>query len=383
MIDATSGVYGFDPGRFLPASRPPRILCVRLSALGDVVNALPAAAAIRAAFPGAFIGWLVETGSAALPAMHPGVDRVFVLDRKRAFGAIAAPWRMPGAAGALLRLFRGIRREGFDAALDFQGNFRSALATFLCGAVARIGFSSPRAREGSWLSYGVRVEPKPGLHRLEQNLALLSGLGLPPATQPRFDALRIPGPEREAARLGLAAAAPGARGIAFMHPGASAFGDFKRWDPERFGRTAAGIRERLGLSVLVTRGPGEEPLAAAVAAASGGAAIVAPETPSLERLAALLSEGSLFVGGDTGPTHLAAALGVPTVAVFGPKDPKIYAPRGVRVEVVRKDVPCAPCRKRACDHLTCLRALEPGSVIEACVRLASQVSSPPAPPPAG
>jgi ADP-heptose:LPS heptosyltransferase len=156
---------------------------------------------------------------------------------------------------------------------------------------------------------------------------------------------------------------------AVLHPGVSGFGTLKRWPAERYAVLARRLKEVRGIPVLLTAGPGEEALAEQVAAASGGAARSAPGTRNLAELGAILARAAVVVGADTGPIHLAALLGVPTVALFGPKDPAVYAPRGARVRVVWKQVWCSPCGLRRCGDPVCMTEMGVEEVLS-CVEAA-------------
>jgi len=159
---------------------------------------------------------------------------------------------------------------------------------------------------------------------------------------------------------GLAAAGVAAGAFAVLLPGTSDFGAFKRWPPARFGELARLLRAETGLAPLVAAGPGQEALADEVVAAAGGAAARAPATGTLHELMALLRASALVVGADSGPVAIAAVAGVPTVALFGPKDPAVYAPPGPRVAVVWKEVYCSPCTLRRCNDPICMTTMETG-----------------------
>jgi ADP-heptose:LPS heptosyltransferase len=321
-----------------------KILLVRLSALGDVVQCLAALASLRAARPDAEIGWLVEDAHAGVLAGHPHVDRLFVWQRRS------------GALGAARRVRREVRGWRPDVAVDLQGNLKSALLARGCGARRRVGLAKGEAREGAHLFSTERAAPGvAGEHRSDRAMRLVRLVGarddVPPALPPvRPDA-------EEAVRAGLAAAGVAAGGYALLLPGTSDFGAFKRWPSRRFGALAQRIARELRLAPLVAFGPGQRALADDVVGSSQGAARLAPATGDLHQLLALLRGAALVVGADSGPVVLASALGVATVALFGPKDPSIYAPRGARTAVVWKQVYCAPCRLRRCGDPICMTTM--------------------------
>lgn len=354
------GTTDVPPSAARPAEpKAPRVLLVRLSALGDVVQCLEALAALRAALPAAEIGWLIEDRNAALLEGHPHLDRVFVYRRRAARGL--------GALGVALGLRRELRSFAPDVAVDLQGNLKGAVLAWLSGARRRIGLPRGETREGAHLFATERpAAGPPGEHRADRALRLVAALGAPPGPA----AMLAPSsPEQRAA---MEAALPaGDAPFAVFVPGTSAFGAFKRWPPAEFGELARALTARRGLRVLVSAGPGEDDLADAVVTAARGAAERAPRTRSLGELLALLERAALVVGADSGPVVLAATLGVPTVALLGPKDPEIYAPRGEHVAVVWKGVYCSPCSLRRCRDPICMTTLSPEAAHEAVERVLS------------
>ncbi len=352
------------------SSRPPRVLLVRLSALGDVIRALPVLATLRAHRPDAEISWLVEDRAATLLRDHPQIDHLFVYPRRRWQQDSRRPWRWARLVAEVFRFFRSLRHRRFDWSIDLQGNLKSAALVALCGARGRAGFARGEGREGNWMVQSVRVPVPPGIHKMDRGLALLGAIapiGKPfetvtdvviPVTaaerQRVLDTLRDQGLERG--------------GFAVLHPGTSAFGEFKRWPPERFGELARWLRERHGLTSLVTWGPGEESLAQRVVDLAGDAARISPAWRSLGEFTTVLESCGLVVGSDTGPTHLAAARAAPTVVLFGPKDPALYAPFGPRVEVVWNQTSCSPCKLRFCPDPICMSTMVLTDVQEAVDR---------------
>ncbi|MCG3134012.1 MAG: Lipopolysaccharide heptosyltransferase 1 [Planctomycetes bacterium] len=328
----------------MPPEPPRRVLLVRLSALGDVVHALPALASLRAAMPHAEIGWLVEDRHAGVLEGHPQIDRLFTFRRR-------------GGIGAVLEARRTVRAWRPDAAIDLQGNLKSGVLARLSGAPRRIGLPPGEAREGAHRFVNERVPAGPaGEHRSARALRLVRALApgapdaapvLPPVRPESDEAMRA-----ELARRGIGR-------FAVLVSGTSDFGAFKRWPPERFGAFARRLRDERGLAPLVSFGPGQRDLAERIVAASDGAAELTPETRSLADLVALLRGADLVVGADSGPVAIAAAAGVRTVALFGPKDPAVYAPPGRRVAVVWKQVYCSPCRLRVCDDPICMTTMTP------------------------
>src|SRR5882757_6109205 len=309
-----------------------RLLIVRLSSMGDVIHALPAAVALREALPEATIGWVIEERwsellcardyplDGPLSEQKPSVNRVHCVRTKAWRRSPLAP-----ATWADLRSGLGeVRRARYDAAIDFQGSIRSAVIARWSGAPEIVGFAAPRETPARWF-YKKKVQTK-GAHVIEQNLALAAALTgtteAPTAILPRDPAakawcLRYFEETRP-------------RQLVLLNPGAG--WGAKQWPAECYGAVARELA-RDGCTLVVNHGPGEEELAQAVVSSSDGAARTV--SCSLGELIALTRRASLFIGGDTGPLHLAAALQVPVVAIFGPTDPARNGPFGTKSIVLR------------------------------------------------
>ncbi|MFP6664432.1 MAG: glycosyltransferase family 9 protein [Deltaproteobacteria bacterium] len=314
---------------------PDRFLLIRLSAIGDVINTLPALTLLRRARPEARISFVVEDRAAELLIGHPCIDHVYVFERCRFRELLRAG---PRAWGTLRREFRAyaaeIRAGAPDVTLDFQGNLKGAFHAAFSGASRRIAFAQGHSLEGSRFFATETVVPPPlSPHRVDKFCSLLGPLGID--SQEREYIL-----PHSAAAVARAAACREASGcdqgrFVVLHPGTSDKGADKRWPAERFGALAARIEAEAECRVLVTWGPGEEGLAREVLRAAKGAAVLGPQPTSLLDLAALIESAAVFVSADTGPMHLAAAKGVRCVALFGPKDPAIYRPYGRDHRVLR------------------------------------------------
>ncbi|MFM7140743.1 MAG: glycosyltransferase family 9 protein, partial [Alphaproteobacteria bacterium] len=274
---------------------PRRVLLLRLSAVGDVVNVLPSVGLLRAALPAAHLAFAVEDRAADLVRDHPLLDEAIVFPRRRWREMLASrkPSRLREAAAEIADYRRSLRDSGFDVSLDFQGNLKGAMHAFASGAPRRIGFAPGHDRELSWLFATERVVPPADRpHRVEKFASLARALGA--AAGPLEFRLPESAPARRRVDEALAAAGV-APGFVCLHPGTSDRGEAKRWAPARFGALAAELQARRGVDVLVTWGPGEEGLAREVERASGGAARPAPATGSLLELAEVLRRARLFV----------------------------------------------------------------------------------------
>jgi ADP-heptose:LPS heptosyltransferase len=314
-------------------SKNSRILFVRLSAVGDVINTLPALEAVRAGFPRAFIGFAVEDRAHDLIRGHPSVDRVHLFRRRRWVKMARRPLQWGPLLHEVSDFVREIRRERYDVALDFQSNLKGTLHGLLSGARLRVGFSRGHTSEGNHFFNNLLVTP-PGvrINRVEKFLSLAAALGVP-TDRARY---RLPEPAESRDLVGSFLAREGISWYVAIHPGTSDFGKEKRWMPERFSALARKIAGELGLRSVITWGPAERSLAEEVVRGSGSHALLSPETRSVLDLAEVLRRARLFVGCDSGPLHLSSAVGTPSVALFGPKDPQVYGPYNPVHHVVYK-----------------------------------------------
>ena len=297
---------------------PPRsVVVVKLSAIGDVLHGVPTAVALKRAFPRARIGWVVEGRAGDVLAGHPAIDHLFRPQRgwSRSFTAIGA-------------LRRQLRDFAPDVVLDLQGLLKSAVPAWLSGARVRIGHAPPEAREQAWRFYTHAVEPDAD-HVVDRNRHLLSALGVGDAPAD-FDMPRWP-----VSRLRMQdwlATLRLPRPPVLVNPGAG--WPSKIWPAERFAAVARDVGARHGAtSIVVWGGAAEREAAERIVAAADGAAVLAPPT-TLQDLGELCRLARLFLSSDTGPLHLAAAVGTPCVGLFGPVPAKRNGPYGAGHRVV-------------------------------------------------
>jgi heptosyltransferase-1 len=325
-----------------------KALVVRLSSIGDVVHTLPALAALRR--HGWEAGWLVEPPARPLLENNRAVAEVVGAPRARAFHWDEA-WRT----------LQGLRRSRYDAALDFQGLWKSAAWARASGARRILGFGGRSRREpASALLLRETLLRSGGGHVIDKNLELLRVLGIEAVGTREF-----PLPESGESAARVAAALAGRTQVVVLNPGGGWAS--KLWPAERFGalarRLAAG-----GLQPLVSYGPGEEGLAERVVAASDGAAERCFPT-SLVDFVELARRCRLVVAADTGPLHIACAVGTPVVALFGPTDPARNGPFAAEDLVLRRTPACAPCYSRTCvRHAGVMDGIEVAEVAEAVTR---------------
>ena len=316
-----------------------KILIVRLSALGDIVHALPVLAAIKKAKADAQVDWLVEGNYAAILALATGLNRRVIV-RARANLETPDSIAFTGGAGHL-RAARYLRAQRYDLALDLQGLLKSAVWARVSGARRVVGFDRAHLREELAASfYSESVLPDVSGHVMRKNLSILSALDIP---APEPELLLRPAATPEMVKT--IQTAGGADGYIVINPGAA--WPNKCWPPDRFGAVAKALRDRTGLHSLVTWGPKERTLADAVSQASGGAATAAPAT-SVSDLAALMRSAALVISGDTGPLHIAAAVGTPIVGLFGPTRPERNGPWDPRDVVISQAETCVCHHKRQC-----------------------------------
>ena len=324
-------------------------LIVRLGALGDIIHAVPAAAGRGGAFPASRIDWLVDGRHRPMIDLVTVVDHAVVLERSSLPGWMDVAGRM--------------RQVRYDVAIDLQGLLKSALLARASGAARVLGFSIWHLREKTarpFYSETSRGEVPSGEpdHVIHKNLRLLGALGV---TETR---IRFPLADVESRALNdVRTTLGGDRPFALINPGAA--WPNKRWPPERYGEVAAFLREVRGLPSFVLWGPGEEGLAGAVVETSAGAARVAPPT-GLRDLLALSRAASLMISGDTGPLHIAAAAGTPTVSLFGPTDPHRNGPWSPGDVAISRFGSCGCHYERRCRKPSwCLESIEVAEVTAA------------------
>jgi lipopolysaccharide heptosyltransferase I len=369
------------------------ILLIKLSALGDVVHTLPVVNALHARYPKARIDWLVAAEFAELVADHPAVDNVIVFSR----GDWSAPWRPAPYVGAA-RLIATLRAAEYDLVIDLQGQLRSAVFAFACGAPVRLGFDKPRkdiwstlprkipdeakkhawqgAREGAWLAYTHHIPlPTLDLHPVERYLGVAPLLGIeagapdfsfsiPPEAGTRIDALL------DYYDVGKA------KPLAVLAPGTN--WDTKQWRKEGFAEVARHLLKK-GVAVIVIGSDAERALCEEVTKLAPGSIDLAGET-TLPELAALIRRAALCVSNDSGPMHLSVALGRPVIGLFGPTDPVWAGPYRRADNVLRIELPCSPCYLRELSRCpnghACMVDLAPGKVIERVEAILAKLPSP-------
>jgi lipopolysaccharide heptosyltransferase I len=339
---------------------PNRILVIRLGSIGDVVHALPALAEVKQAFPQAEVDWLVESRCRSILLGNPWLHELIEVDTHR--------WRRawsPATVREIATLVSRLRARRYDWAFDFQGLWKSAAFGYAAGARHLIGFDKSHLKEpGCRVLYDVRVAPPPqARHVIDLYQQLLTGVGIQ-ASSRRFSLQTSRDDERYVEQQ---LASRGIVEFVAINPGGG--WDTKNWAPANYALLHDRLCAATGLPAVLTWGPGEEPLIDKVLQCCAGTRPVTFPT-SLPQLVVLLRRARLFVGGDTGPLHLAAACGTPVVGIFGPTSPVRNGPFSKDDAVVFHTVPCGPCYKRTCKvyQNECLKRVQVDEVLEAALR---------------
>ena len=330
-----------------------KILILKPSSLGDVVQALPVARLLKRHFPGAEIHWWLNREFVPLLAHDPDIHRVIPFDRKR----WGSPAGWPGAIGSI----RELRGEHYDWVIDLQSLARSGLVAWLARGGLTVGLDDPR--EGAPGLYDLAV-PRASFdtHAVDWYLAVLRRLGVPV----HWDFEWLPRNDEAATVIDSFWPIAGERWIA-LQPGARWFN--KRWPVAHFTALAGRLLAHdPSLRIAVLGGNDDQPLGAEIAAHNGERCLDLTGQLSLPGMVEWLRRSALLVTNDTGPMHVAVALGRPVVALFGPTEPSRTGPYGQLANVLRFDLPCAPCLKSACanaEPLACLKSLSVDRVFRA------------------
>jgi lipopolysaccharide heptosyltransferase I len=334
----------------MPKDGHPRILVSRLSAIGDCILTLPLLCALRRAMPDAMLAWVVQSAAAKILESHECLDEVIVVQRR---------WlKSPKQVWNLRRRLRGLQ---VHISIDAQSLFKSAAAAWLSGAERRIGFGPPLGRE---LSYRLNNEivHAQSQHIVDKHLELLGPLGL----EPKLVEFRLPSFAAESAFMSVALRELGlqTKRFAVLNPGGAWAS--KRWPPERFSQLASMLGQRLGIRSLVVWS-GEEELrwATDIAVAAAPYAVMAPPT-NLRELTAVLRQAAFFVGGDTGPLHIAAATGTSCVSLHGTTNAKLSHPYGPQHIALQKYYQAGSAHQRRNAANDAMRAIHVAEVFHAC-----------------
>jgi heptosyltransferase I len=332
-----------------------RLLIVKMSSIGDVVQALPVAAALRRKYPEAFLAWAVQPAAQEALTGNPHLNEVLVVGGEQALtGARAVP-----PLSSPLKLRKALHSFHFDLALDLQGLLKSAAVAYLSGAKKRLGYDS--FHEGTRLCYTQLIPKRTDIHAVDSYLDFAAALDAPrepvaftlvasDEDRRRVDEL-LTGPGRWAAII------PGARW------------ESKLWPAERFAAVATALQQAFGLTSVIIGAAGDAALAARIMSATPAPLLDLTGKTTLKQAAEVFRRCVVTIGNDTGPLYLSSAVGTPTVAVFGPTDARRLGPYGPGHAKVVAQVDCTPCRNRQCQHLRCMESITPEQVMMAVRRL--------------
>ena len=329
---------------------------------------MPAVKAIRDRFPDAGITWLVEGPVGELLAFQTFIDKVMQFPRGRLQNGLKAG-DLPGAAREIKGFLARLRKDRYDCIVDFHGIIKSAIISACARGGRKVGFDAMHAKEQSHLFYGERVRGTDRrMHKVEKNMLVARYLGAGDAVPEVL--LEVPDDIKRYVDNFFHHA--GIQPPVFaVNPFSSKGTDFKRWPIERYAQLIGRVRGRMGASTLILWGPGEKKEAERLQAMAGEGAFLACPT-NIPQLYAMLEKVDMYIGGDTGVMHLAAAAKIPVVAIFGPTDVKINAPYGLNNVIVRKEISCSPCKKKDCRERTCIESISVEDVFEAVKRMSDK-----------
>lgn len=323
-----------------------RILVVLLGAIGDVTRALPLLQRVRRGYPDAHLAWAVEPAAAPLLMHHPALDEIMIFERR-------------GGAAAFISFLRRVRALHPDLALDLQRHLKSGIVSRISGAPVRLGFHRRNGREGNWLFNTDSIDPMPHFSsKLQQFLRFADWLGLEP-TPVSFELRNTA--EEEQRIEGLLAAIRGPFVAGFV--GAS--WESKLWFPEPTAAVADGLAAH-GIETVLLGGPDDAEFAAAAASAARAPVLNLTGRTGLRDLIGIFRRARAAFGPDSGPMHIAAAVGTPVVSVWGATNPARSAPWNNEAGIIRGEAPCSPCYRRRCPiGRLCMQHIAPQTVIRA------------------
>lgn len=338
------------------------ILIVKLSAVGDVIHTLPSLSALRERYPGAYITWVVEEAAADIVRDHPDLDCVIVSRRKGwqkeiKIGHVKEPLR------EMKSFLRDLRARDYDLVIDFHGLFKSAMLVYLCRGERKLGYNS--YQELSGLFYNEKIPEDMTKHAVDRYLDFPKYLGAKIA-DPVF---QIALGEENKKKVDKLLAAHQVTGP-FVALNPVAYWDTKLWDDERFATLCDRMVETYGMSVILT---GQKaPSLEKIRRLARENVINLEGQTTLKDLAELYRRAALLVTTDSGPMHLAAALGTPVVALFGPTDPGRTGPYGPGHVVIQESLSCVPCFRKTCREMTCMKSITVDTVLSAVAKVLCQ-----------
>ncbi len=336
-----------------------KILVCRLSAIGDVVRTAPSVAALRKVFPDCRIDWLVEDRCAEMITGLKYIDGLKIVPRRK--------WKKLSLFPKIRDYFRFIneelKRENYDLFIDFHGILKSGLYGYFAKIPLRLGYQKPIAKELNTLFTNYKIEKvEKKLSRYDRNF--LIPLHFDKDLKQEKAELPIGEENREFATKWLKENGLKEKNYAFVYPGTSAKGRYKRWMPENYGKLCDLIYEKLNLPCVIGWGPGEEGIVEKLVQSAKNRVFVLPLT-TMKQLSAFIEKALVFIGADTGPMHISSLVNTPVITIFGPSDPVINRPAEFTpFSVTYANWHCSPCRNKKCKTLDCLKAITPEIVFD-------------------
>ncbi len=335
------------------------ILIVKLSAIGDVVHTLPSLSAVRKLYPQAHISWAIEESASDIIRNHPCLDRVIISYRKRWIHNLLEGRETGKTLGEIRTFLKTLRDRPYDLVIDFHGLFKSALIVFLARGKRKLGYDSMQEMSGLFLTE--KIPEDMGKHAVDRYLDFARYLGAP-EQEPEFI---IPVEEENRKRIEtLLSAANIAAGQRFAAVNPVALWETKMWPDEKFAALGDMIIRELGIPIVFTGAQSDGPIRHIRSLMKSPSVDLAGRT-SLRDLAYLYSLSSLVITTDSGPMHIAAAMGTPVVALFGPTSPARTGPYGEGHAVIRKNMKCSPCFLKWCETRRCMEDISIGEVFQA------------------
>lgn len=330
------------------------ILVVRLSSLGDVLMTLPAVKAIKNLYPGSHISWLIEGSISDLLSYQGFIDKVIRFPRTGLVQKIKHG-NISGSMTIARSFLNDLRALEYDLIIDFHGIIKSIILSRCARGKRLIGFDKIYAKESSHLFYDERIPGRDRrLHKVERNMLMATYLGAGAQEAPDID-LTVPIRYQEYIDIFFREKGISENVIA-VNPFSSPGSEFKRWGISRYKGLIKRLRAQLGADIVILWGPGEKEEARSLIDESDNGVFLSCPT-DIPQLFALLKRVRLYISGDTGVMHLAAAAKIPVVAIFGPTDHRINAPYGMHSSIVRKDIYCSPCKTKDCPDRGCLEEI--------------------------
>ncbi len=330
------------------------------------MRVLPSLQVLKKNYPESYIGWVVEEKSRDILEAHSAIDEVIIFPKHSLIKKLKSWGEFGAGLKQLLSFIKTIREKRFDLVIDFHGLFKSGFISFFSGAPERVGFTRPFTKECNFLFNNRRFPlDSQRMSRINRNLTLLEKMGLdinhdaPVIHVPEYDRKIIQ-------KFFKQQHIDHSRPVIAIHPGTSPSTPYKRWEPYRYAVIADQAIADNGAQIIFTWANQELEIVKAIISLMKYRAIIAPETQNLCQLAEIFKNCNLYVGSDTGPMHLAAFVGIPVVALFGPtdhivNDPYMHTPH----IIIRSETQCSPCRKYDCKLRECMTGIKEESVMRA------------------